>query len=286
MAELLKGAPAAKALTEELLLRSQALSEKGITPALAIVRVGERPDDISYETGALKRCEKTGVAVRRFLLPEDAGIDEISKVICEINEDESIHGCLMFRPLKDKAAEAEACRLLDPAKDIDGMTDGSLAAVFKGSGAGYAPCTASAVMELIRHCGIELKGKKVVVVGRSLVIGKPVSMLLQKENATVTMCHSKTADLKAECRNADILVAAIGRAEMLDKDYIPEQGTVIDVGINVNADGKLCGDVRFEDAERAAAAVTPVPGGVGAVTTAVLCKHVIEAAEIKAAAKA
>lgn len=187
MAQLLKGLSAANALTDVLAERAAALHAKNVTPTLAILRVGERPDDISYETGAMKRCAKVGIAVRHFLLKADCTTDELLNTIREINEDPSIHGCLMFRPLPDKAMEEAACALLSPEKDVDCMTAASLTAVFTGNGAGYPPCTAQAVLELLDHYGIELSGKRVCVIGRSLVIGKPVSMMLQARNATVTM---------------------------------------------------------------------------------------------------
>ena len=279
MAEILKGAPAAAALTEQLIRRAEALKERGVVPTLAILRVGEREDDISYETGARKRCAKVGVEVRQFLLPADGTKEQLLDAVREINADRSIHGCLMFRPLPDRDMENAACALLAPEKDVDGMTAGSLAAVYAGKGAGFAPCTAQAVMELLDHYGVELAGKRAVVIGRSLVIGKPVAMLLQQKNATVTMCHTKTADLPGECRRADVLVVAAGKAGVVTKDYVAPGQTVIDVGIHVGEDGKLCGDVKFDEAEGVVSAITPVPGGVGSVTTAVLCKHVIEAAE-------
>ena len=279
MAELLKGAPAAAALTEELAARCEALKGQGVEPCLAIVRVGERPDDIAYETGAMKRCEKTGIKVRHYLLAADAGKEEILSVIREINEDSSIHGCLMFRPLADKAAEAEACALLDPEKDADSMTETSIAGVFACTDRGYPPCTAEAVIKLLEYYQIPLEGKRVTVIGRSMVIGKPVSIMLQKKNATVTMCHTRTADLPGTCRNAEILVVAAGKAGVVDETCVSPGQIVIDVGINVGADGKMRGDVDFESVEPIVAAITPVPGGVGSMTTAMLCSHVIRAAE-------
>jgi len=279
MAELMKGLPVAGAITEKLIERAEALKAKGVTPTLAIVRVGENPGDLSYETGAVKRCDKVGIEVKKFLLPADCTKEALLAAIKEINEDHSIHGCLMFRPLADKEMEAAACALLDPSKDVDCMTSGSLAGVFTGDGTGYPPCTAQACMELLDHYGIELKGKRAVVIGRSLVIGKPVSMMLQARNATVTMCHTKTVDMPAVCREAEILVVAAGKAGVVDASYVAPGQVVVDVGINVNAEGKLCGDVAFDAVDPVAAAITPVPGGVGSVTTAVLAKHVIEAAE-------
>ena len=279
MAQLWKGAPVAAALTEELSQRAQTLVAKGITPTLAIVRVGERPEDLSYERGALKRCEKVGIAVRQYLLTAASSQTDLMEVIEEINRDDSIHGCLLFRPLPKHMDEAAICAALSPAKDVDGITAGSLAAVFSGIGAGYPPCTAQSCLEILDHYGYELKGKRAVVVGRSLVIGKPVSMLLLGRHATVTICHTRTADLPAECRRADLLVAAAGKAGAVSAQCLASGQVVLDVGINVDEDGNLVGDVDFAAAENTVEAITPVPGGVGAVTTSVLARHVIEAAE-------
>lgn len=279
MAELLKGAPVAATLTENLLQRTNALRDRGVIPTLAILRVGARPDDLSYETGAMKRCDKIGIAVRQFLLPEDCTKEQLLDAVREINADDSIHGCLMFRPLPDKEMEDAACALLAPEKDVDGMTVGSLATVFAGKGVGYPPCTAQACMELLEYYNIPLQGKRVTVIGRSLVIGKPVSMMLQARNATVTMCHTKTVELAKTCRDAEILVVAAGKAGVIDADFVSPGQTVVDVGIHVNSEGKLCGDVQFDAVEPVVTAITPVPGGVGGVTTAVLAKHVVEAAE-------
>ena len=281
MAEILKGAPVAAALSEELIARAEKLKGAGTVPTLAILRLGERPDDISYETGAMKRCAKVGIEVRHFLLPADCTKEQLLDTIREINGDSSIHGCLMFRPLPDKDMEAAACALLAPEKDVDCMTSGSLASVFTGKGAGYPPCTAQACIELLDHYGVDLTGKRAAVIGRSLVIGKPVSMMLQQRNATVTMCHTRTVDMPGVCRGAEIIIAAAGKAGVVDKAFAAPGQVIVDVGINVDENGRLCGDVKFDEVEPVAAAITPVPGGVGAVTTAVLAKHVIEAAEMK-----
>ena len=280
MAEILRGAPVAAELTEELASRVEALREGGVMPTLAIVRVGERPDDLSYERGACKRAEKVGVAVKRFVLPEDCSQEELLTTIDAVNKDDSIHGCLMFRPLPPTLDEAAACAALDAAKDVDGITPGSLFGVFANQPVGFPPCTAEAVIEMLLRSGIELTGANVTVVGRSLVIGKPVSMLLQARNATVTMCHTRTRDLAAACRAAEILVVAAGHARTIGADCVVPGQTVIDVGINWDdAAGKLVGDVVFDAVEPIVDAITPVPGGVGSVTTAMLMKHVIEAAE-------
>ncbi|MBR4725038.1 MAG: bifunctional 5,10-methylene-tetrahydrofolate dehydrogenase/5,10-methylene-tetrahydrofolate cyclohydrolase [Lachnospiraceae bacterium] len=283
MSQILKGAPVAAAISEELKIKCQKLIEQGITPKAAIVRVGERPDDLSYERAALKRFDSIGIAVSRFILPENCTEAELLDTIDRINNDDSIHSCLMFRPLPDKAMEKKASERLDPRKDIDCMTDISLAGVFAGNGSGYPPCTAQAVIELCDHYGIELEGKNVAVIGRSLVIGRPVSMLLQRRNATVTMCHTRTRNMQDICQRSDIIVAAAGKAKLVTEDYLkhdenaPSQ-IVIDVGVNVLSDGTLVGDVDSEAEERWAASYTPVPGGVGSVTTAVLAKHTVMAA--------
>lgn len=278
MATLLKGIEAARAISAGAAEDAAALSAKGCTPCLAIVRVGEREDDLSYERGAMKRCADLGIAVRRVVLPEDARQEELLSEIEALNKDAAVHGVLIFRPLPKHLDDEAARRALSPAKDVDGITDGSLAAVFAGSGEGYAPCTAQACVELLKHYDIPMKGKRVAVIGRSLVIGKPVSMLLLAEHATVTICHSRSEELPALCREADILVVAAGKAGLVDGSYVRPGQIVLDVGIHVTEGGTLCGDVKFDEAEPLAGAITPVPGGVGAVTTAVLAAHVVEAA--------
>ena len=278
MAEILKGAPVAAALTETIKNKVLELKNKGITSNMAVLRVGNREDDIAYERGVLKRCETIGIKVTHILLDEDASKEDVLNEIKRINEDDNIQGCLMFRPLPDKETEEEACKLLSPKKDLDCMTQGSLATVFSGFGEGHAPCTAEAVMELLKFYGYDLTGKKVTVIGRSLVIGKPVSMMLLKENATVTMCHTRTVDLPKVCKEADILVVAAGKAGVVDDTFVSPGQVVIDVGINVNDEGKLCGDVDFEKVEPIVSAITPVPAGVGSVTTAVLAGHLLRGA--------
>ena len=280
MAVLLKGAPVAKAITAELIERAGKLESLGVVPTLAIVRVGEREDDLSYERGALKRCEKVGISCRRYLLPADVSQEDLMGTVTEINEDPSIHGCLIFRPLPEHLEGDAVASALLPKKDVDSMTPASLLSTLSGLGAGYAPCTAEAVLAILDHYGIDLDGANVVVVGRSLVIGKPVASMLLARNATVTTCHTHTKDLAEVCRRADIAVAAAGHARTLGADAVRTGQTVIDVGINWDSQAeKLVGDVDFEAVEPLVDAVTPVPGGVGAVTTAILARHVICAAE-------
>ena len=279
MAMILKGAPVVAAMNEANAIRCAALKANGITPTLAVVRVGTREDDLSYERGVMTRCGKVGVAVRQYLLPADAAQEQLLEVIAGINADPAIHGCLLFRPLPKQFDDRTIRAALSPEKDIDGITDGSLAGVFTNTAIGYPPCTAQACLEILRYYDLPLSGKRAVVVGRSLVVGKPAAMMLDRQNATVTLCNSRTQNLPALCREADILVVAMGKMGFIGGDCLREGQVVVDVGIHVNAEGKLCGDVRFAEAEPVVGAITPVPGGVGTVTTSVLVSHVVDAAE-------
>ena len=288
MAKRLLGKEVNEALVASLQTRTAALREKGITPCLGIIRLGENPSDLSYEKGATKRAEEVGVAVKNYILPENATKEEVLAVIDEVNADASVHGVLMFRPLPKhlKADQDEICNRLAPCKDVDSMTHMSNAGVFEGQDLGYAPCTPAACMEILDHYGIDCKGKNAVVIGRSLVVGKPVAMMLMAKNATVTICHTRTVNTAEICRNADIIVSAAGVLNSLTKDFVREGQIVIDVSMNWNPEkittkgkGGMSGDAVFEEVEPIVEAITPVPGGVGAVTTSVLMKHVVEAAE-------
>ena len=279
MSVILKGAPVVAAMNEANAARCAALREKGVIPTLAVVRVGAREDDLSYEKGVMARCAKVGVEVKQFLLPADAAQEELLGVIACINADPSIHGCLLFRPLPRQFDDRTVRAALAPEKDIDGITDSSLAGVFTNTALGYPPCTAQACLEILKFYGIPLSGRRAVVVGRSLVVGKPAAMMLDRENATVTLCNSRTRDLPEVCREANIVVVAMGKAGAVGAEHLREGQVVVDVGIHVNEEGKLCGDVRFGEAEPLVEAITPVPGGVGTVTTSVLVSHVVEAAE-------
>jgi len=279
MAEILKGAPVVAALNEEMAREVESLKSIGIVPTLAIVRVGEREDDIAYERGAMKRCEKVGVEVKQVLLPGDCSEDALISTLQDLNNNSKVHGVLLFRPLPKYMDDDRVRNTLSPEKDIDGITDLSLAGVFVGTNTGYAPCTAQACMEILDYYGIDLNGKKAVVVGRSLVVGKPAAMMLIGKNATVTVCHTRTVDMPAVCREGEILIVSAGRPKIMDKSYLAPGQTVIDVGIHVLVDGSMCGDVDFDAAEGIVGAVTPVPGGVGTVTTSVLVKHVVQAAK-------
>ena len=280
MATIWKGAEVNTGLNARVKQDVEALKAQGITPTLAIVRVGERPDDLSYERGATKRAETLGVAVEKCVLPVDVTQEALLQVIRDINANPHIHGVLLFRPLPKHLDEDLICNTLAPEKDIDGITDLSTAGVFASKALGFAPCTPAACMEILDHFGVDCTGKKAVVIGRSLVVGKPAAMMLVKKNATVTICHTRTADLPAVCREADILIAAAGKAGMVGADFVRPGQIVIDVGINWNEqEQKLCGDVDFDAVSPIVAAITPVPGGVGTVTTSVLIAHVVEAAK-------
>ncbi len=278
MAELLKGAPVAAALNEKTKAGAALLREKGIVPTMALVRVGENDADIYYERGAVKRCAAVGVETRIVVLPENIDQEALLKVIEELNQDRSVHGVLIFRPLPRHISDAMVCAALSPDKDVDGITDGSLAGVFTGSGRGFCPCTAQSCAEILDHYGVDCTGKRAVVLGRSLVIGKPVSQLLLARNATVTVCHTRTRELEAESKRADILVAAVGHLNALGAGHVSPGQIVLDVGINTSPEGKMTGDVDFEAVEPIVGAITPVPGGVGSVTTAVLVSHTVLAA--------
>ena len=281
MAKQLLGKEVNEKLNARIIAQCEELKAKGINPTLGIVRCGERPDDLSYEKGATKRAEALGVAVEKFVLPEDISKEDLLKVIDEINANDNIHGVLMFRPLPKllKADQDEICNRLDPRKDVDGMTDGSNAGVFMGKKLGFAPCTPAACMEILDHYGIDCTGKNAVVIGRSLVVGKPAAMMLMGKNATVTVCHTKTVDTPAVAREADILISAAGVLKSLTKEYVRPGQVVIDVSINWDeAKGGIAGDAVYDEVEPIVEAITPVPGGVGAVTTSVLIGHVVEAA--------
>jgi len=264
--ELIKGAPVSAKIKEEV----GAMLEKinGPAPKLAIVRVGENPDDMSYERGAVKKMDAFGLRSQCYTFPADITDEDFKKEFTAINADTDVSGILLLRPLPKQICEKDIEAMIDPKKDLDGISPVNIAKVFSGDPTGFAPCTPEAVIE----------GKRAVIVGRSMVVGRPLSMLLLKENATVTICHTRTKDLPGTCQQAEILVAAAGKAKMLDDSYVGENTTVIDVGINVDENGKLCGDVAADTLEGKSGKLTPVPGGVGAVTTAVLAKHLVQAA--------
>lgn len=271
----LRGADVVSAITNEV---QEQLTHMQAVPCLAIVRVGERTDDISYERGARKRMEKLKINCKSFVFPADISNDEFQAEFAKINAESEINGILLLRPLPHQIDEKAVCDMINPAKDVDCISPVNIEKVFTGDESGFLPCTAAAVMKALEFANVELCGKRAVVVGRSLVVGKPLAMLLLGKNATVTVCHSKTADLAAECRRADVLVSCMGRAKMLGEEYVREGAVVIDVGINADSDGKLCGDVDYDTVAHKASIITPVPGGVGSVTTAILAQQTVKAA--------
>ena len=278
MAQRLLGRPVADAIKEDLARRVTALAEKGVTPRLAVIRLGEDPGDMAYERSILRNCEKLGCAAQSMALPADISQEALIARIEQVNADPAIHGCLLLRPLPKHMDSAKVCDALAPEKDLDGMGCRALGALFAGREDAFAPCTAQACLEMLKYYGIDPAGKRAAVVGRSLVIGRPVGQLLLHADATVTLCHSRTPDLPAVCREADILIVAVGRAGMIGAEHTRPGQVILDVGVN-SVEGKLCGDVRTEEAEETAAAVSPVPGGIGAVTPSVLMAHLVEAAE-------
>ena len=273
-----RGMPAVKAMAEEFKSRVAALKERGVYPKLAVVRVGEREDDIAYEKGIVKRFGTVEADVEVIKLPIDIDEESFEETIRRLNEDEKVHGILVFRPLPKQLDDNRLKEIIRPDKDVDSISMANAAKVFAGDKTGYAPCTAQAVMELLEHNKIDLTGKKVVIVGRSLVVGKPLAMLMLGRNATVTVCHTRTKNIAEECKRADILVACAGSAKMIKRDFTNPDQSVVDVGINF-IDGAMCGDVDYDDVAEHVAAITPVPGGVGTVTTSVLLKHTLESAE-------
>lgn len=278
MAIVMKGPDVALAMKEKLIEETERLKSRGILPKLAIIRVGSRGDDLAYERGAKKKMESIGIACEVHELGEEISQEELEKVFAQVNADKGVHGILLFRPLPKHLDETPLKAAISIRKDSDCMGPANTAAVFCGDENAYPPCTAQAVIEMLEHYKIDLQGKKVTIVGRSMVVGKPLSMLMLKKNATVTICHSKTVDLAKTCRDSDILVAAIGRAKMIGADMIPNGGVVVDVGINVDEEGRLCGDVDYDEAEKKAAYISPVPKGVGSITSSVLAKHVLRSA--------
>ena len=278
MGEIIKGKPVGDALSEILKGECEALVKEGIQPKLAILRVGAKPNDLSYERGALKKCDTIGIVAEVTELSEDTTQEQYIEALEKLNKDSSVHGILTFRPLPKGIDEEVIKNVISPEKEVDCLSPMNTAKLMEGDKTGFPPCTPTAVVEILKHYNVPLKGANVVVLGRSMVVGKPVSMLLLGENATVTICHSKTQDLAKVCSQADVLVAGVGRARMVTSDYIKEGAVVIDVGINAKPEGGgICGDVDTDDVVGKASMVTPVPAGVGSVTTSILAKHVIKA---------
>ena len=278
MTVIMKGSEVAAGMKAKILDELHTLS---ITPTLAVIRVGSRPDDLAYERGIMKRFDSLGLNVKVHELDANISQSEFDSAFMNINNDANTHGILLFRPLPEGLSDEFAVSHIDPCKDVDCMSDANIAGVFAGKTECFAPCTAGAVMKMLSHYDINLHGLNVAIVGRSMVIGRPVAMMMMKQNATVTICHTKTKNIQEICRRSDIIIAAAGKALMLTRDYVNENSIIVDVGINVTPEGKLCGDVDYENVSPFVKAISPVPGGVGAVTTSVLAEHVVRAAKMK-----
>ncbi|WP_165479518.1 bifunctional 5,10-methylenetetrahydrofolate dehydrogenase/5,10-methenyltetrahydrofolate cyclohydrolase [Clostridioides difficile] len=279
--QIIKGKPVADKISEELIKEVDLLIKEGINPKLTIVRVGARSDDLSYERGALKRCQNIGITTEVLELAEDITQEEYIDVLKRVNDDKNVNGILCFRPLPKHLNEEVIKYVIAPEKDLDCFSPINSAKVMEGDKSGFPPCTPTAVVEILKHYNVDLKGSKVTVLGRSMVVGKPVSMLLLSEHATVTICHSKTKNLSGVAAEADVLIAAIGRAKMVDESFVKDGAVVIDVGINVDEEGNLCGDVDTNAVLDKVSMITPVPAGVGSVTTSILAKHVVKACKLQ-----
>ena len=276
MGMVIKGKPVADSITAEICAKTVELKEKGIVPILTIVRVGERGDDIAYERAAIKRMEMCGIEARTVHMTENIDEESFEKRLKEVN-DSDCDGILLFLPLPKQLDYLKARTIISREKDVDGVNPVNSAKLYEGDKSGFAPCTAKAVMEMIDFYGIETKGKKAAVIGRSLVVGKPAAIMLIDKHATVTVCHSVTNDIEKVVRDADIVVAAAGKSRMVKADWIKDGAAVMDVGVNVDENGNMTGDVDFEACAEKAGYITPVPAGVGSVTTSVLAKQVLKA---------
>lgn len=278
MTELLKGGPVAQAIRENLIEKIAMYREKGVTVRIAILRAGEREDDLAYEKRVLSNCEKLGIAVRVLAFPQDVSQKEMEDALQSVNEDPEIHGVLLFRPLPASLNENKLARMIRPAKDIDCTNPENLNKIFQGEKDGFYPCTPEAVVEILKFYQIPMEGANISVINRSMVLGKPLAMMLMGENATVTVCHSKTRELQKITETSDIVVTGVGKANYFGKTFFSGKSVVIDVGINASESG-LTGDVDFEEVKEKVKAITPVPGGVGTVTSMILLRHAVNAAE-------
>ena len=279
----LTGKPVVEHLRGNIKARVAELKDRNIVPTILIIRVGNKEDDVFYERSILKNCSILGIEGRVNELPKNVLMEELTKIIEDANDDNSIHGIMMFRPLPEHLNQKEILEKMNPKKDIDGMTPVNLEKIFEGDDSGFSPCTPKAVIEMLKYYDIPLQGSNVVVAGRSQVVGKPLAMLLLKENATVTICHSKTKNMSSITSNADIVVAAIGKAKFMNEEYFTESSIVIDVGVNDDGNGKICGDVDYDNTFGKVKALTPPTGGVGTITTTILLEQAVKACEMMSA---
>ncbi len=280
MTHILSGKEVAAKIKDEISKDVASLNEKGKVPKLTIVRLGEKSNDLSYEKGLTKNCEKLGIICEVLKLSESISTEGLKAEIERLNDDNSVHGVLIFRPLPGQIDSEAIALTLSPKKDVDCMTPLNLEKIFEGRFSGFSPGTPQACMEILRHYEIGLEGKNVVIINRTMVLGKPLSMMMLSENATVTLCHSKTKNLSEITKRADIVVTALGRARMIGEEYLNPDSICIDVGVSSDADGKICGDLDFDNLNGKVKMMTPVVGGVGAVTTGLLLRNVVKASKI------
>lgn len=281
MGEVIKGKPVADKISEELVKEIEVLKGQGIEPKLTIVRVGARPDDLAYERGALGRCSKVGIITEVKELPEDITQDDFVKELEKLNQDKAVNGILIFRPLPEQLDESVIKYVISPEKDIDCLSPVNVGKMTEGDKTGFPPCTPTAVMEILKFYGVELQGKDCAIIGASMVVGKPTALLLLNENATISVCHIFTKDSAKVASQAEVVVVGVGVPRLVKENWIAKGAVVIDVGINVDAEGNLCGDVDFDGVKDKASMITPVPGGVGSVTTSILAKHVVKACKLQ-----
>lgn len=278
MSKLMLGSEVTSEIKTDLLKKINKCQQAGINPKMVLIRVGNRADDIAYEKSAFKRMDGLGIICEFCALPEDVNQSCFEDTLLKYNNDDNVHGIMLFRPLPNHLNEKRIAGLINPDKDVDCVNPLNFAKVFMNDDTGYAPCTPEAVMAMLKHYQIDLSGKNITVVGRSLVVGKPLAMLLLAQNATVTITHTKTRDLADKCLNADIIIAAAGKAKMIGEPMVAPGSIVLDVGINFDQAGKMCGDVDFEQVKDKCAYLSPVPRGVGSVTSFILCTHVVKSA--------
>lgn len=279
MTQILKGKPAADELKEDLRKRIEALKEKSIEPKINVIRMGENPDDISYEKGIVKNAEGLGIKVQLDQIPEDASTEDLLELIQKGNDDESIHGMIIFRPLPKQIDEEKIVNAIDQRKDVDCMNPINLARVFEGDLSGNVPATPLAAIRLLKHYGVDLVGANVVCINRSLVFGRPFTMMALNENATPTICHSRTKNMEEITKNADVVVTAQGRARCLGEEFFTEDSIIVDVGMSPDENGDLAGDADFDDLQDKVKMISPTFGGVGAMTSTILLEQVVKSAE-------
>lgn len=280
MAKIIDGKAISQAIKDEVKQQVEEWKQQGITVTLAVIQVGSNQASTVYVNNKKKACEYTGIRSLSYELPEETTQEELLSLVRELNDREDVNGILVQLPLPAHMDEDEVIRTISPKKDVDGFHPQSVGALCIGQ-PGFVSCTPAGIIELLKRSGVEIAGRECVVIGRSNIVGKPMAILLLRENGTVTVAHSKTADLKAVARRADILVVAVGKAKMITSEYVKPGAAVIDVGMDRDENNRLCGDVDFEDVEKVAGSITPVPGGVGPMTIAMLMHNCLESVKLQ-----